>query len=242
MVLRDIPLKYPLKCFLTLWPWPLTYILDLNILPLDLHAKIQVRMSVCLAVRVVTDRQTHTHRQTMSKLLHPTCHRRGRKSILQQTLKCGKVKAKMWLLQEIQENQSFALFFHWKVSSVRDEVKTTWKFHLPPPSPLSLQINFHPRALMTVTNRKHANIIVFLYHLLGICMGIYSTYELLSLQTKSSDPLPPPYLYIVKIENFHPILTPSLRLVLVVIICEYKQINFTLLWDMNIFFSIPNTV
>ncbi len=37
------------------------------------------------------------------------------------------------------------------------------------------------------------------------------TYELLSLQARSSDPFPPPYLYIVKIENFHPILTPSLR-------------------------------
>ncbi len=34
----------------------------------------------------------------------------------------------------------------------------------------------------------------------------------LSLQCKDSTPypLPPPYLYIVKIENFHPILTPSL--------------------------------
>ncbi len=28
---------------------------------------------------------------------------------------------------------------------------------------------------------------------------------------RPSDPLPPPYLYIVKIEIFHPILTPSLR-------------------------------
>ncbi len=36
------------------------------------------------------------------------------------------------------------------------------------------------------------------------------TYELLSLQAKPSDPLPPPYLYIVKIENFHPVLTRSL--------------------------------
>ena len=35
------------------------------------------------------------------------------------------------------------------------------------------------------------------------------TYELLSLQANSSDPLPPPY--IVKIEHFHPVLTGSLR-------------------------------
>ncbi len=38
------------------------------------------------------------------------------------------------------------------------------------------------------------------------------TYELLSLQARSSDGGPPPYLYIVKIENFHPILTPSLTI------------------------------
>ena len=31
---------------------------------------------------------------------------------------------------------------------------------LPPPSPLSLQINFHPRTFMMITNRKHANIIM----------------------------------------------------------------------------------
>ncbi len=36
----------------------LTYKLDLDVLPLDLHAEIQVRMSVLLAMRVVTD--THT--------------------------------------------------------------------------------------------------------------------------------------------------------------------------------------
>ncbi len=41
------------------------------------------------------------------------------------------------------------------------------------------------------------------------------TYELLSLQAKTSDALPPPYLYIVKIENFHPILTLSLKVCLV---------------------------
>ena len=38
----------------------LTYKLDLDILPLDLHANIQVRMSVRSVVRVVTDRHTHT--------------------------------------------------------------------------------------------------------------------------------------------------------------------------------------
>ena len=57
----------------------MTYKLDLDILPLDLLATIQVHMSVSLAMRVVTHTQTqrHTHRQTMSKLLHPTRHRRG---------------------------------------------------------------------------------------------------------------------------------------------------------------------
>ncbi len=37
----------------------LTYELDLDILPFDLHAKSQVHMSVRLTMRVVTDRQTH---------------------------------------------------------------------------------------------------------------------------------------------------------------------------------------
>ncbi len=54
------------KTFFTSWPWPMTYELDLDILPPDLHAKNQVCMSVCLAVRAT---QTHTH--TMPKLLHP---------------------------------------------------------------------------------------------------------------------------------------------------------------------------
>ncbi len=36
----------------------LTFELDLDILPLDLHAKIQVRMSVCSTARVVTHTQT----------------------------------------------------------------------------------------------------------------------------------------------------------------------------------------
>ena len=37
----------------------MTYKLDLDILPFDLHAKIQVRTSVRSAVRVVTDRHTY---------------------------------------------------------------------------------------------------------------------------------------------------------------------------------------
>ena len=46
--------------FFISWPWPLTY-------DLDRLAKIQGRVSVCLARRV---RRTHTH--TTSKLLHPS--------------------------------------------------------------------------------------------------------------------------------------------------------------------------
>ncbi len=50
------PLK---KVFLTWWPWTLTYDLDLWTWPrypsLDLHAKIQGRMSVRLARRMVTN-------------------------------------------------------------------------------------------------------------------------------------------------------------------------------------------
>ena len=43
---------------LDLWPMTLTYQIDLDILPLDLHAKIQV----CMFVRsAVIARQTHTH-------------------------------------------------------------------------------------------------------------------------------------------------------------------------------------
>ncbi len=44
---------------LDLWPMTLTFKLDLDILPLDLHTEIQVCMSVRLAVRVVTHTQTH---------------------------------------------------------------------------------------------------------------------------------------------------------------------------------------
>ncbi len=53
------------------------------------------------------------------------------------------------------------------------------------------------------------------------------TYELLSLQARSSDPLPPPYLYIVKIENLHPILTPSLS---VIIWKGHLQYNWLNIW------------
>ena len=56
---------------LDLWPMTLTYELDLDIHLLDLHAKIQVCVSVCSVWRVRrTDRHTHSH--TMSKLLHPS--------------------------------------------------------------------------------------------------------------------------------------------------------------------------
>ncbi len=70
---RAILLKGPLKSM------TLTYKLDLDILPLDLHAKNQDCLFVRLPARVVTDRQTHTqtHRQTMSKLLQPSRQRRG---------------------------------------------------------------------------------------------------------------------------------------------------------------------
>ena len=52
---------------LDLWPMTLTSKLDLDILPLNLHAEIQVRMSVRLIVRVVTHTQTtHTHRRCQS--------------------------------------------------------------------------------------------------------------------------------------------------------------------------------
>ncbi len=56
---------------LDLWPMTLNFELDLDILPFDLHAKIQVCTSVRSAVRArQTDRQTH--RKTMPKLLHPS--------------------------------------------------------------------------------------------------------------------------------------------------------------------------
>ncbi len=46
---------------LDLWPMTLTFGLGLDILPLDLHTEIQVCMSIRLAVRVVTHRQTDRH-------------------------------------------------------------------------------------------------------------------------------------------------------------------------------------
>ena len=73
----SIRLKY-LKTFffwpgdLDLWPLTLTFEHDLDILPLDLHTKIQVCMSDRSSRRVVTDTHRHTHRHTMSKLLHPS--------------------------------------------------------------------------------------------------------------------------------------------------------------------------
>ncbi len=70
-------LNVPLKIFwprdFALWPMTLTYKLDLNIHPLDLFAKIQVRMSV----HSDAEMHRHTHTQMISKLLHPTCHRCG---------------------------------------------------------------------------------------------------------------------------------------------------------------------
>ncbi len=58
---------------LDLWPTTLTFELDLDILPLDLHTKNEVCVFVRSALRVVTDAQTDT--QTMSKLLHPSLTR-----------------------------------------------------------------------------------------------------------------------------------------------------------------------
>ncbi len=58
----------------------LTYELDLDILPLDPHAKIQVSMFVHftgIMRRTDTQTDTQTDRHTMSKLLHPTRQRRG---------------------------------------------------------------------------------------------------------------------------------------------------------------------
>ena len=46
---------------LDIWPMTLSFKLDLDILPLDLHTKNQVCMSFCSAVRVVTDGWTDRH-------------------------------------------------------------------------------------------------------------------------------------------------------------------------------------
>ena len=58
----------------------LTYKLDLDILPLDLHTEIQVHMSVRLAVRVVTDRQTHRHTDDVKTITPDTSQTRGVKT------------------------------------------------------------------------------------------------------------------------------------------------------------------
>ncbi len=50
----------------------LTYELDLDILPLDLYTEIQVCMSVRLAVRVVTDTQTHTQTDDVKTITSDT--------------------------------------------------------------------------------------------------------------------------------------------------------------------------
>ncbi len=51
---------------LDLWPMTLTFKLDLDILSLDLHTKIQVRMSVCSARRAIT----HTHTRCQNYYTH----------------------------------------------------------------------------------------------------------------------------------------------------------------------------
>ena len=76
--------KAPMKLFLTWWPWPLTYDLDLWTWPRypstwPTHQR--SGLYVCPFSRESVHRQTDTHTQTMSKLLHPsltrgvtTCH------------------------------------------------------------------------------------------------------------------------------------------------------------------------
>ncbi len=59
---EDNSSEYPLETFFGLVT--LTFALDLDILPFDLHAKIQVCMSVCSAVSTRhTDTHTYTHRR-----------------------------------------------------------------------------------------------------------------------------------------------------------------------------------
>ena len=60
---KTFQVKYPLKRFLTSWPWPLTYDLDLRLwtwprYPSTWPTGQDSSMSVPLAMRVVTDRQT----------------------------------------------------------------------------------------------------------------------------------------------------------------------------------------
>ncbi len=61
------------------------------------------------------------------------------------------------------------------------------------------------------TSRYHGKC----FYAIHLSLAWIFTNELLSLRAKSSDPLPPPYLYTVKIENFHPILTPSLTCIMI---------------------------
>ncbi len=59
---RPIPLKCSLKCFLTQWPWPLIYDLDLQTWPRYLSTWPPCQKSspsVCLFVRESGNRQTH---------------------------------------------------------------------------------------------------------------------------------------------------------------------------------------
>ncbi len=65
--LRDIPLKYPLKRFLTSWPWPLTYDLDLQTWPRYPSTWPTYRnysLYVCPFGRESGNTQTDTDRQT----------------------------------------------------------------------------------------------------------------------------------------------------------------------------------
>ena len=55
---------------LDLWPMTLTYELDLDILPLDLNAKIQVRMYVRSFTRVLTHGPTDTHTRCQNYYTH----------------------------------------------------------------------------------------------------------------------------------------------------------------------------
>ncbi len=50
----------------------LTFKLDLDILPFDLHTEIQVCMSDRLAMRVVTHRHTHTHTDNVKTIIPGT--------------------------------------------------------------------------------------------------------------------------------------------------------------------------
>ncbi len=76
----DMP--HPEKCFLTWWPWPLTYDPDLRTWPRYSSTRPTCRNSglyVCPFSRERGNTHTHTHthtdRHTMSKLLHPSLTR-----------------------------------------------------------------------------------------------------------------------------------------------------------------------